>query len=40
MMGIGGCIRDHVENWILGYAKYMGIGTVLQAKLWSILIGL
>lgn len=31
MIGAGGCIRDDAGNWILGYSKYIGIGTTLQA---------
>ncbi|KAH1089937.1 hypothetical protein J1N35_017194 [Gossypium stocksii] len=36
----GGCVRDHNGKWVIGFAKYLGNCTVLEAKLWGILDGL
>ncbi|MBA0763333.1 hypothetical protein Gotri_012789 [Gossypium trilobum] len=36
----GGCVRDHNGEWIIGFAKYLGNFTVLEAELWGILDGL
>ncbi|KAF7808415.1 reverse transcriptase [Senna tora] len=36
----GGVIRDHCGNWILGFSKYIGVGSILCAELWSVLFGL
>lgn len=33
-LGAGGCLRDEYENWFDGFAKFIGIGSVLQAELW------
>ncbi|MBA0756691.1 hypothetical protein Gogos_022341 [Gossypium gossypioides] len=27
----GGCVRDHNGEWIIGFAKYFGNCTVLEA---------
>ncbi|KAK8986541.1 hypothetical protein V6N11_010097 [Hibiscus sabdariffa] len=37
---IGGVIRDSSGAWITGFQKCVGIVSVLQAELWSVLIGL
>ncbi|MBA0732732.1 hypothetical protein Gogos_016803, partial [Gossypium gossypioides] len=29
----GGCVRDHNGEWIIGFAKYLGNCTVLEAEL-------
>ncbi|KAK5794169.1 hypothetical protein PVK06_035378 [Gossypium arboreum] len=36
----GGCVRDHNGEWIIGFTKYLGNCTVLEAELWGILNGL
>ncbi|KAK5834445.1 hypothetical protein PVK06_018323 [Gossypium arboreum] len=36
----GGCVRDHNGEWIIGFAKYLGNCTILEAELWGILDGL
>ncbi|KAL4362829.1 hypothetical protein GQ457_04G015580 [Hibiscus cannabinus] len=37
---IGGVLRDSSGAWITGFQKCVGIFFVLQAELWSVLIGL
>ncbi|KAE8692329.1 signal recognition particle receptor subunit beta-like [Hibiscus syriacus] len=37
---VGGGIRDHDGNWIIGFHKAVGITTPFQAKLWAIFHGL
>ncbi|KAE8662503.1 hypothetical protein F3Y22_tig00113337pilonHSYRG00175 [Hibiscus syriacus] len=37
---VGGVVRDHVGNWIIGFHKAVGITAPLQAELWAILQGL
>lgn len=39
-LGVGGCLRDDLGRWILGYSKYIGNGSVLQAELLAIFVGL
>ncbi|KAK5818680.1 hypothetical protein PVK06_023624 [Gossypium arboreum] len=36
----GGVLRDHHENWILEFNRYLGRCTVFEAELWDILNGL
>ncbi|KAF7812572.1 reverse transcriptase [Senna tora] len=36
----GGIVRDYCGNWVLGFSKFLGGGTILCAKFWAILIGL
>ncbi|KAH1084338.1 hypothetical protein J1N35_024099 [Gossypium stocksii] len=36
----GGCVRDHNGECTIGFAKYLGNCTVLEAELWGILDGL
>ncbi|MBA0799028.1 hypothetical protein Gohar_009564, partial [Gossypium harknessii] len=35
-----GCVRDHKGEWIIGFVRYLGNCSVLEAKLWGILDGL
>ncbi|MBA0704746.1 hypothetical protein Golax_016985 [Gossypium laxum] len=35
-----GVLRDKNEEWILGYNKYLGNCSILDAELWGILDGL
>ncbi|KAH1097488.1 hypothetical protein J1N35_014409 [Gossypium stocksii] len=36
----GGFIRDHNERWIMGYCRYLGTCSMLEAELWGVLDGL
>ncbi|MBA0763079.1 hypothetical protein Gotri_012596 [Gossypium trilobum] len=36
----GGFVRDHNGRWIVGFSKYLGNCTVMEAELWGILEGL
>ncbi|MBA0639873.1 hypothetical protein Goklo_022872 [Gossypium klotzschianum] len=36
----GGFVGDHNDGWIMGFCRYLGNCTVLEAKLWGILDGL
>ncbi|KAK8568721.1 hypothetical protein V6N12_007264 [Hibiscus sabdariffa] len=36
----GGVLRDHNESWLLGFAKFVGVCTAEEAKLWGIYTGL
>lgn len=38
--GCGGVLRDRAEHWVTGFVRGLGMGTVLNAELWGILIGL
>lgn len=40
LLGGSGCIRDEHGNWILGFAKFIGIGSTLQEELWTMYLGL
>ncbi|KAK9038428.1 hypothetical protein V6N11_023298 [Hibiscus sabdariffa] len=37
---IGGVLRDAAGAWICGYQKCVGKVSILQAELWSVLVGL
>ncbi|MBA0753672.1 hypothetical protein Gogos_021161 [Gossypium gossypioides] len=37
---VGGVLRDKNGEWILGYNKYLGNCSILDAELWGILDGL
>ncbi|MBA0694486.1 hypothetical protein Goari_004770, partial [Gossypium aridum] len=36
----GGYVRNHKGEWIIGFARYLGNCSVLEAELWGILDGL
>ncbi|KAK9002804.1 hypothetical protein V6N11_060384 [Hibiscus sabdariffa] len=36
----GEVIRDHTSYWILGFSKFIGVYSALEAELWGIYIGL
>ncbi|KAF7812587.1 reverse transcriptase [Senna tora] len=36
----GGIVRDYCGNWVLGFSKFLGDGTILCAEFWAILIDL
>ncbi|KAF7811879.1 putative ribonuclease H-like domain-containing protein [Senna tora] len=36
----GGLIRDSNGNWVMGFSKFLGGGTILYAELWAIVYGL
>ncbi|KAK5792155.1 hypothetical protein PVK06_033269 [Gossypium arboreum] len=36
----GGFVFDHNDGWIMGYCRYLGNYTVVEAELWGILDGL
>ncbi|KAH1066193.1 hypothetical protein J1N35_031180 [Gossypium stocksii] len=36
----GGFVHDHNDRWIIGYCRYLGNCTVVDAELWGILDGL
>ncbi|KAE8731847.1 hypothetical protein F3Y22_tig00002511pilonHSYRG00410 [Hibiscus syriacus] len=36
----GGILRNHEEEWIMGFHKYIDICSVLEAKLWGASIGM
>ncbi|KAK8534022.1 hypothetical protein V6N12_047422 [Hibiscus sabdariffa] len=36
----GGVIRDLHGNWCLGFSKFIGIYSVVEAELWGVLVGL
>lgn len=40
VLGVGGCLRDDQGNWIIVFAKHVGNGSVLQAELLAIFLGL
>ncbi|KAL4311226.1 hypothetical protein GQ457_01G016510 [Hibiscus cannabinus] len=35
----GGLVRDFIGNWFLGFAKVIGVCSVLDEKLWDMYIG-
>ncbi|KAF7824315.1 reverse transcriptase [Senna tora] len=37
---IGGIIRDHFDNWIMGLSGFVGYGNALKAELWAIASGI
>ncbi|MBA0553649.1 hypothetical protein Golob_012812 [Gossypium lobatum] len=37
---VGGVMRDRSGKWILGFNRYLGICSVLEAELWTIFDGL
>ncbi|KAL4273826.1 hypothetical protein GQ457_13G020550 [Hibiscus cannabinus] len=37
---VGGVFRNSAGNWICGYHKCVGFVSILQAELWSVLVGL
>ena len=39
-IGAGGVLREHDGCWILGFTANMGIGEVLDAEAWGMLLGL
>ncbi|KAH0977304.1 hypothetical protein GBA52_027023 [Prunus armeniaca] len=39
-IGAGGVIRDHLGNWIGGFAVNLGKWQILEAELWSLFFGL
>ncbi|CAL9017353.1 unnamed protein product [Prunus brigantina] len=39
-IGAGGVIRDHLGNWIGGFAVNLGKGQILEAELWGLFFGL
>ncbi|KAL4377956.1 hypothetical protein GQ457_02G019460 [Hibiscus cannabinus] len=36
MVAIGGVIRDANGEWILGFARSLGVSSVLMSKLWTV----
>ena len=38
--GVGGLFRDHEGRWLMSFMQGLGACSSLDAKLWSILIGL
>ncbi|KAE8716330.1 hypothetical protein F3Y22_tig00110123pilonHSYRG00063 [Hibiscus syriacus] len=36
----GRVIRDHNRKWIVGFYKYIGICSILEAKLWAVYTGM
>lgn len=38
--GCGGVLRDNAGNWVTGFYRGLGMGSVLGAELWGILVGL
>ncbi|KAE8716319.1 hypothetical protein F3Y22_tig00110123pilonHSYRG00014 [Hibiscus syriacus] len=36
----GRVIRDHNGKWIVGFYKYIGICSILEAKLWAVYTGM
>lgn len=38
--GAGGVIRDSDGNWVIGFAKNLGLMTIFQAELWALYQGL
>ncbi|KAI5352942.1 hypothetical protein L3X38_005834 [Prunus dulcis] len=38
--GVGGLLRDHNGNWIKSFSVNLGVGSVIEAKLWGIFWGL
>ncbi|KAG8480635.1 hypothetical protein CXB51_025245 [Gossypium anomalum] len=36
----GGFVCDHNGGWIIGFCRYLGNCTVVEAELWGILDGL
>ncbi|KAK8986493.1 hypothetical protein V6N11_010049 [Hibiscus sabdariffa] len=36
----GGIIRDSLGSWCLGFCKFIGVCSVVEAKLWGVLIGI
>ncbi|MBA0601268.1 hypothetical protein Gorai_004449, partial [Gossypium raimondii] len=37
---VGGFVCDHNDGWIMGFCRYLGNCTVVEAELWGILNGL
>ncbi|MBA0871854.1 hypothetical protein Goshw_000613 [Gossypium schwendimanii] len=37
---VGGLLRDHNGNWIVGFTRYLGNCEVIDSELWGILDGL
>lgn len=40
MAGCGGVLRNHYGDWICGYTKNIGNGSVMEAEIWGVLLGL
>ncbi|KAL4386745.1 hypothetical protein GQ457_09G012620 [Hibiscus cannabinus] len=40
MASCGGVFRDHMGEWILGFSKFIGVCSVVDAELWGVLVGL
>ncbi|KAK0586151.1 hypothetical protein LWI29_001876 [Acer saccharum] len=40
MISAGGIVRNHLKNWIGGFALNRGTGSILEAELWGIFEGL
>ncbi|KAL4336249.1 hypothetical protein GQ457_07G029660 [Hibiscus cannabinus] len=40
MASCGGVLRDHLGEWILGFSKFIGVCSVIDAELWGVLVGL
>ncbi|KAH1098351.1 hypothetical protein J1N35_015272 [Gossypium stocksii] len=36
----GGMVRDHDENWIMGFTRFLRVCTPFEAEVWSILDGI
>lgn len=39
-IAVGGLIRDHIGNWVLGFYKFLGSGDSFLAEVWGVLLGL
>lgn len=37
---VGGAVRDSAGGWLLGFQRYLGHGSALNAKMWGMLHGL
>ncbi|PPD73938.1 hypothetical protein GOBAR_DD29131 [Gossypium barbadense] len=39
-IGVGGLIRDCRSDWVVGFCRFVGLCSLLQAELWAILEGI
>ncbi|PRQ34972.1 putative ribonuclease H-like domain-containing protein [Rosa chinensis] len=39
-IGAGGVLRDYYGSWISGFSANLGCGSVLNAEIWGLLLGL
>lgn len=36
----GGVLRNHLGLWIIGFGKFIGVGSCILAETWALFIGL